>query len=115
MKFTFISILFLSIISLSSIGQNPVRIGVAGLSHSHVVPLLRNMASEDYQIVGIAESNSNLSQRYAKKFGIDEDLLFGSLNEMLEQTKPDGVITFTSIYNHLEVLLFFWDRDKIFR
>ena len=74
------------------------------MSHSHVRPLLRNLDREDIQIVGIAESNTDLSKRYAEKYGIDEDLLFESLDEMLEQTRPEGVITFTSIFNHLKVV-----------
>lgn len=85
-------------------GQQAVRIGVAGLSHSHVVPLLRNMERNDIQIVGIAESDKNLTQRYAEQFGIDKKLLFESLDEMLDKTRPDGVITFTSIYDHLKVV-----------
>jgi predicted dehydrogenase len=87
-----------------SAGQEPVRIGIAGLSHSHVLPLLRNMDRADIQIVGIAESNPDLSNRYAEKYSIDRDLLFESLDEMLEQTKPEGVITFTSIFDHLKVV-----------
>ncbi len=85
-------------------GQEPVRIGVAGLSHSHVRPLLQNMDREEYQIVGIAESDLNLSERYVKEFGIDEDLLYESLDEMLDQANPQGVITFTSIFDHLKVV-----------
>ncbi len=104
MKVVFLSLLILGMVSASSAGQDPVRIGIAGLSHSHVLPLLRNMDREDIQIVGIAESNSDLSQRYAEEFSIDPDLLFESLDEMLEKTKPDGVITFTSIFDHLSVV-----------
>ena len=87
-----------------SSGQQPVRIGVAGLSHSHVLPLLRNLERQDIQIVGIAESNTDLSQRYARTFNINPDIIFESLDEMLDQTKPEGVITFTSIYDHLKVV-----------
>lgn len=85
-------------------GQPPVKIGVAGLSHSHVVPLLRNLERTDIQIVGIAESDRQLAQRYAERFGFDPALVYGSLEEMLEKTEPEGVITFTSIYDHLSVV-----------
>ncbi len=104
MKIVTLFILCLGVISNSSLGQDPVRIGIAGLSHSHVIPLLRNLDREDIQIVGIAESNTDLSQRYAEAFGIDQNLLFESLDEMLDQTRPDGVITFTSIFEHLKVV-----------
>jgi predicted dehydrogenase len=106
MKFVSILILFSSVILNSAVGQEPeqVRIGIAGLSHSHVIPLLRNLDRDDMQIVGIAESNPDLSIRYAEKYKIERDLLFESLEEMLEETRPDGVITFTSIYDHLTVV-----------
>ena len=87
-----------------SAGQKPVRIGVAGLSHSHVLPLLRNMDRDDIQIVGIAESNTDLSARYAERYDIGKDLLFESLDEMLDKTRPEGVVTFTSIFDHLKVV-----------
>ena len=104
MKAAFISLLILCLFLVSSAGQDQVRIGIAGLSHSHVLPLLRNMDRNDLEIVGIAESNADLSKRYAEEFGINQDLLFNSLDEMLEQCKPDGVITFTSIFDHLAVV-----------
>lgn len=104
MKFTLFFIFCFSIIFNESVAQKPVRIGVAGLSHSHVVPLLRNLNRKDIQIVGIAESDTALSQRYIKEFGIDPGLIYTSLEKMLEQTKPEGVITFTSIFEHLKVV-----------
>ncbi len=102
-QFAFFALIFLAIPSVS-MGQPPVRIGIAGLSHSHVIPLLRNLDREDIQIVGIAESNTDLSGRYADAYNIDKNLLYESLDEMLEKTRPDGVITFTSIFEHLEVV-----------
>ena len=93
--------------NLSS-GQQParerVKIGIAGLSHSHVLPLLRNFKNQEFQIVGISESNNEMATRYAKEFGIDQNIIFNSLEEMLDKTNPDGVITFTSIFDHLKVV-----------
>ena len=104
MKVPSFLIICFSIIFSASEAQQPVRIGIAGLSHSHVLPLLRNLGSNDIQIVGIAESDTALSQRYVKQFGIDPGLIYTSLDVMLEQTKPEGVITFTSIFDHLKVV-----------
>ena len=96
-------IVFCMVFNLA-IAQKPVRIGVAGLSHSHVVPLLRNLDRKDIQIVGIAESDTALSNRYVSRFGIEKNLIYQSLDEMLLKTKPEGVITFTSIFDHLKVV-----------
>lgn len=104
MRNAFFLIFCLNFIFNSVVAETPVRIGVAGLSHSHVLPLLRNMDRNDIQIVGIAESDTALSNRYAKLYGIDRDLIYQSLDEMLDKTKPAGVITFTSIFEHLEVV-----------
>jgi len=104
MKFISFFIFGFCIIINASVAQKPVRIGVAGLSHSHVVPLLRNLDRKDIEIVGIAESDTALSKRYVKQFGIDPGRIYTSLDEMLEQTKPEGVITFTSIFDHLKVV-----------
>jgi len=82
----------------------PVRIGIAGLSHSHVIPLLRSYKTQDFQIVGIAESNHELAFRYAKEYKIDTGIIYSSIEEMLDKTKPDGVVTFTSIFDHLKVV-----------
>lgn len=84
--------------------QEPVKIGVAGLSHSHVVPLLRNLERTDIQIVGIAEPDRDLAQRYAERFGFGMSLVYDSLEEMLDAAEPEGVLTFTSIYDHLRVV-----------
>jgi hypothetical protein len=64
-----------------SLAQDPVKIGIAGLSHSHVVPLLRNLVRDDIQIVGIAEKDTTLSKRYAERFGLDQNLIYQSLDE----------------------------------
>jgi predicted dehydrogenase len=97
-------LLSFSLFSLVLTAQTPVKIGVAGLSHSHVVPLLRNLERTDIQIVGIVESDKNLANRYAERFGFDKKLIYDSLEKMLDKEKPEGVITFTSIYDHLKVV-----------
>ena len=104
MKVASFLIICFSIIFSASEGQQPVRIGIAGLSHSHVLPLLRNLGRNDIQIVGIAESDTALSGRYSRQFGIDQNLIYQSLDEMLDKTKPAGVITFTSIFDHMKVV-----------
>lgn len=81
-----------------------VRIGIAGLSHSHVVPLLREMGRCDVEIVGFAEQDTSLCHRYSERFGFDQNLVYASLEEMPEQCEPEGVVTFTSIYDHRKVI-----------
>lgn len=103
MKIYSITLVF-CLIMLASSGQNPVRIGIAGLSHSHVIPLLRNLDRQDILVVGIAESDTALSNRYARQFNLDKRLIYTTVEEMLDNTQPEGVVTFTSIYDHLRVV-----------
>src|SRR6185295_17843115 len=94
--------------SLAIIGysQNtkPLRIGIAGLTHDHVGWLLGRAHDSDIQIVGIAESNRELAERYLKKYNLPLSLVYSSLEEMLEKCKPEAVCAFNSIYEHLEVV-----------
>jgi predicted dehydrogenase len=98
------TLLFVVFIGHSAFCQNQTRIGIAGLSHSHVVPLLRNLERDDIKVVGIFESDRELVERYVRNFSLNREIIFSSLDEMLEKTKPEGVITFTSIFAHLAVV-----------
>ena len=84
--------------------QQPVRIGLAGLSHSHVHGFLNNMPKDGMILAGIAESNRDLAGRYAERYGFDPGIIYDELGEMLDTAKPDGVLAFNSIFGHLEVV-----------
>src|SRR5207249_998027 len=100
-----LSMLFLSLVMASS-GQpiKPLRIGIAGLTHAHVNWLLSRAHESDIEIVGIAEANRDVAQRYLKKYNLPLSLLYSSLEEMLDKCKPEAVCAFNSIYEHLEVV-----------
>ena len=84
-------------------GPKPLRLGIAGLSHSHVHGILRRTGT-DVRIVGIAEKNRELAERYAKRYGLDIALLFGSLEEMLTRAKPEAVAAFGPTDEHRAVV-----------
>ncbi len=104
MKSVICLLLFMVSIGHSAFCQHQVKIGIAGLSHSHVVPLLRNLERDDLKVVGIYESDQGLVDRYVRQFSLNRDIIFDTLDEMLLKTKPEGVITFTSIFDHLRVV-----------
>jgi scyllo-inositol 2-dehydrogenase (NADP+) len=81
----------------------PLRLGIAGLTHSHVHGLL-GRSGGDVRIVGIAESNRDLADRYAARYGLDKSLLFASLPAMLDAVKPEAVVAFASIDEHRAVV-----------
>ncbi|GAA4505686.1 Gfo/Idh/MocA family oxidoreductase [Hymenobacter ginsengisoli] len=82
----------------------PLRVGIAGLTHTHVHGILGRAKRGDIVIVGIAEPNRELAQRYLQQYGLPMSLVYNSLAEMLAKTKPEAVTAFGSIYQHLEVV-----------
>ena len=96
----------LGLLSVGISAQNAVPIGIAGLTHSHVHGALQTISQKNapVKIVGIAESNRDLAQRYARQYGFDLSIVFDTLEEMIEKTRPDGVMDFNSIYDHLKTV-----------
>ncbi|MBI3138351.1 MAG: Gfo/Idh/MocA family oxidoreductase [Sphingobacteriales bacterium] len=81
-----------------------LRIGIAGLTHTHVHWLLGRPERGDVQIVGIVEPNRELAQRYAGEHGFSMDIVFNTLAEMIAKTKPEAVAAFGTIFDHLSVV-----------
>lgn len=83
--------------------NTPVRIAVAGITHGHVVWILsRN--KPDVTLAGIYEPDNELAQRYAKKYGFSTSLIYNDLGKMLDAVKPEAVVAFGSIYEHMAVV-----------
>lgn len=104
MKSILLSLLIFLSTSLSQAQELPLKIGVAGLNHGHVPWVLNANKRPDLEIVGIAEPNRKLAEKYAKEYGFSMDLVFDSLEEMLEKTKPEAVTGFGSTFAHLEIV-----------
>lgn len=81
----------------------PVRIGVVGLVHGHVGWILGREELGDVQVVGIAEADRALAQKYADRFGFDMDLVYNTVEGLLDATEPDAITVFSNIYDHLAV------------
>jgi predicted dehydrogenase len=102
-----VAIIFLSLIFLFTSSQAqelPLKIGVAGLNHGHVPWVLNADKRPDIEIVGIAEPDRELAERYSKQYGFSMEIVFGSIDEMLEKTKPEAVTGFGTTYQHLEIV-----------
>jgi predicted dehydrogenase len=106
MKFLFLPCLFFFsfLTGQSKKEQPPMKVAVVGLVHTHVHWLLGREDRGDIQIVGIVESNKDLAQRYTKQHGFSMDIVYDSIEDMLEKTKPEAVYAFNTIYGHLEVV-----------
>jgi len=82
----------------------PVRIAVAGITHGHAGFILGRKPKPDIEVVGIYEPNTDLANRYSKSFGFNINLHYTNLNQMLDKVKPEAVVAFGSIYEHMMVV-----------
>jgi predicted dehydrogenase len=78
-----------------------LRLAVVGTRHVHVPWILGRKDKGDVKLVGIYEPNKDLAQRYAKRFGLAPELFYTDLTKMLDAVKPEAVVAFGSVYEHL--------------
>lgn len=90
--------------TFAQVETEPLKIGVVGLTHDHIHLLFRRPDKGDIKIVGIVEPNLELAQRYSDRYGYSMDIVFDSMEEMIQKKKPVAVTSFGSIYEHLEVV-----------
>ncbi len=105
MKIRIVVFLFLTACSLFVLAdENPLRLGVAGITHAHLGEVVRRMDRGDFRIVGVAEPRDEYRARNALTGRVDPSLFYADLGEMLDKTKPEVVVAYGSIYDHLAVV-----------
>src|SRR5215213_7039935 len=77
--------------------SNPLRIGIAGLTHDHVHWIFNSAKQENIEIAGIAEPDLQLAKRYAKQYNFPLEKIYTSLDELIKAEKPEAVAAFNSI------------------
>jgi predicted dehydrogenase len=81
--------------------QQPLKVAIVGLEHGHVEGFLAQLPKHsDTQLVGIADADTGLWKKYGKKFGLADTLFYKSEANMIERTRPDAVLVYTSIAEH---------------
>ena len=100
------TIAIIIITSINALAQNePLRIGVVGLTHGHVHWILgREEDQSDVEIVGIVEPNQDLAERYAEQHGYSMSIVYNTMEEMINATNPEAVTAFGTIYDHLKIV-----------
>ncbi len=79
----------------------PVRLAVVGITHGHVGWILGRKGKNDIALAGIYETDTALSNRYAKQYNLSKDLFYTNLIKMLDAVKPEAAVAFGSIYEHM--------------
>jgi predicted dehydrogenase len=107
---TFLITCTLAIMLQSLNATEPIRLGVIALTHTHVHWILDRADDGDFILAGIVEPNKDLALRYTEQYGISMDIVYNTMQEMVENIELDGVTAFGTIYDHLEVVEFFAPR-----
>lgn len=84
--------------------EQPLKLGVVGLTHGHVGWILSREYQSDINLVGIVETNNELANRLSKKYGFSMDIVFESMDDMILAVKPNAVAAFGNIKDHLKVV-----------
>ena len=82
------------------------RLAIIGLVHGHIHWLTRKLDFylEAFDLVGIAEADKSLIEKYIAETSLPEELFFSDAEAMLEQTRPEGVAVFTHTFDHLSAV-----------
>ncbi len=77
---------------------------MAGLTHDHVHGILSQYNKGSVDIVGIAESNKELQQKYAKLYHLPDSLFYDDLKSLLLKKKPEAVLGYNAVGKHLDIV-----------
>jgi len=77
---------------------------VVGLSHDHAHSIMQQYKKGEVIIVGIVESDNKLIDRYKQRYQLSDSLFYKSTSSMLARLKPDAVLAYNPIVDHLAVV-----------
>jgi predicted dehydrogenase len=81
--------------------EPPIRVAIVGLAHGHVEGFLTALPKHsDVELVGIAEEDSDLAAKYKRRFGLADTLFYKQEATMIEKTRPQAILVYTSIAGH---------------
>jgi len=96
--------ILLTLIVNTSSAQKILRVAVAGMAHDHVHGILSQYKKGEVTIAGIAEGDEQLVARYKKDYQLPDSLFFKSLELLLAHTRPDVVLAYNPISEHIQVV-----------
>ncbi len=92
------------LVALPGKGQRVVRLAVAGMTHGHISFILGRPDKGDFDLVGVYDSDKELAINLSKRYDFSPELIYTQLEKMLDAVKPEVVVAFGSIYDHLAVV-----------
>lgn len=82
----------------------PLKVALAGLSHDHVYLLMQHYKKGEVKIIGIAESDPVLIEKFKKNYQLADSLFYKDLPSLLTHGKPEVVMAFGPNSEHLSVV-----------
>jgi predicted dehydrogenase len=84
--------------------QGKVKLAVAGISHGHSSWIYNRFDLTGIEIVGIYETNKELVAEFRQRYALPEGLFYSDLAQMLDELKPEGVMAFGPVNEHVDVV-----------
>lgn len=84
--------------------ENKLKIGVIGLTHTHVHWIFDSEQHGEFEIVGIVEPDTALATRYARQHGYSMEKVYPTMEALFEAQDVEAVTAFGTIFEHLEVV-----------
>lgn len=95
--------LFVAFVATAS-AQNKLRVVVAGLNHDHIHNILHAFNEGKVEVIAIVEPNKALQLRFSKQYHLSESLFYPDLKKVLEMKKPDAVLGYNAVGDHLALV-----------
>ncbi|RZL38273.1 MAG: Gfo/Idh/MocA family oxidoreductase [Pedobacter sp.] len=104
-RFLFLTLLVsLLAVSKKSDAQSKLNVAIAGLNHDHIFLIMNSYQKGEVNIIGIAEPNAELIERFKNRYKLSDSLFFPDIKTLLAKRKPDAVLAYNAISDHLAVV-----------
>jgi len=84
--------------------KQPLRLAVAGVTHGHLKEVNTRLNRGDFEVVGVYEANDYYRSHNVLAEKLSSSIFYGNLEQMLDATKPEAVVAYGSVYDHMAVV-----------
>lgn len=81
-----------------------LKVGIMGLNHDHIHLILTEYSKGNVNIVGIAEPNKKLREKFGKAYNLPDSLFFDDLKKMCTTRKPAMVLGYNEVSKHVDIV-----------
>src|SRR5680860_912318 len=96
-------IMLLAIGARQNYAQDRLKVAVVGLNHDHAHEIMNAYRDDRIQLLGIAENDPDLIARYKRDYQVPDNLFFPDTKTMLNKVKPQVVMAYNPINEHVAV------------